>query len=53
MVTFLLILAGLVVLNFVLLKFSVHSVDAGKKNKKNLKEVRSTASDKESISEAA
>ena len=31
MVTFLLILGGLIVFNFILLKFSIQSVDGGKK----------------------
>ncbi|MHA7059187.1 hypothetical protein ACWGOQ_0018315 [Aquimarina sp. M1] len=39
MVTFLLILGGLIAFNFILLKFSIQSVDT---NKKKSKEVRST-----------
>lgn len=37
MVTFLLILGGLIAFNFILLKFSVQSVDTNRKKSKNLK----------------
>ncbi len=35
MITFLLILGGLIIFNFILLKFSVQSIDANKKDTKN------------------
>ncbi len=43
MATFLLILAGLIIFNFILLKFSIQSVDGEKKNIK-LKSTKNPAS---------
>ncbi len=48
MVTFLIILAGLVVFNFILLKLSTHSVDSDKKKSKAKKAQINTITDQSS-----
>ena len=53
MVTFLMILSGLIVLNVILLKYSAQSVDGNKKTVKKQKAARSSVNIKEKDAEIA